>query len=105
MHFLLLSPLFVYIKSLRTVYVISDKRAFIIEKAACSKIVRSYLPEKFDDIFRRDRRDGFGDIIIKLRVIKNSDGGFVLKEEGFFRIANAKLVEKALRDLASQESS
>ncbi len=96
-----LSPLFTYRNSLRTAYIITDRRAITIDGGR-SQTIRSYTPEKLSDIFRREHSDGTGDIIISQNAWKDADGDKQTQEMGFFRVHNAKTAESMLNQLAAR---
>ena len=96
---MLSSPLWAYRKQLKTVYLITDRRAITIDGGRSSTI-RSYQPENLKDIFRREHKDGTGDVIITRTAWKDSDGDKQMQELGFLRIQNAKAVETMLKKMA-----
>jgi len=98
---MLSSPLWAYRKQLKTVYLITDRRAITIDGGRTSTI-RSYLPENLKDIFRREHRDGTGDVIINRIAWKDSDGDKQMQDLGFLRIQNAKSVETMLKTMAER---
>ncbi len=98
---LLSTPLWTYRKALKTVYVITDKRAITIEGGRLMTI-RSYPPEQLQNIYRKERRNGTGDVVITRRAWQNSEGNNRSEELGFLRISNPKEVEKMLNKLAEQ---
>lgn len=99
--FLLLNPLFAYAKALKTVYLITDRRAMTFE-TGWSKTVRSYPPSKLLDVYRKERGDGTGDVIISSENWTDSDDVKRSRDLGFFRIRAPRTVEMMLRDLAKQ---
>lgn len=95
---MLSSPLLMYLKTKKTVYVITDRRAIIIESWR-KTTVKSFLPESLKSIVRKERSDGSGDVIINgfsysLNGNKNSN------EIGFFNVRNAKEFERMLKELS-----
>jgi len=96
---MLSSPLWAYRNQLKTVYLITDRRAITIDGGR-SSTVRSYLPENLRDIFRREHKDGSGDVIITRTAWKDSDGDKQMQELGFLRIQNPKSVESMLKKMA-----
>lgn len=98
---MLSSPLWAYRNQLKTVYLITDRRAITIDGGRSSTI-RSYLPDNLRDIFRREHKDGTGDVVITRNAWKDSDGDKQIQELGFLRIQNAKSVESMLKALAEQ---
>ncbi|HUF04212.1 MAG TPA: hypothetical protein VMM38_08555 [Aridibacter sp.] len=101
---MLSAPIGAYVKSGRTVYVITDKRAISFEGGS-STVVRSFPPEKLVDVFRRERSKGYGDIIIDLAHSRDSDGDRQTEEVGFFRVRDPGGVERLLKDLSSRAPS
>lgn len=98
---MLSAPLWAYRNQLKTVYLVTDRRAITIDGGRSSTI-RSYLPDDLKDIFRREHKDGTGDVIITRKTWKDSDGDKQIQELGFLRVQNAKSVETMLRALAEQ---
>ena len=94
---MLSSPFWVWRKTLNTVYIITDRRAIAFE----GNTVRSYTPEQLGNIFRKERHNGTGDVIITTRSWKDSDGDERSQEIGFIGIRNPQDVERRLRDLYS----
>ena len=96
---MLTSPFWAYRNQLKTVYLITDRRAITIDGGRTSTI-RSYLPENLKDIFRREHKDGTGDVIITRTAWKDSDGDKQMQDLGFLRIQDAKSVETMLKTMA-----
>ena len=101
---MLSSPLWAYRKSFKTVYVITDQRAITFD-GGWSTTIRSYPPEKLADIYRKENRDGSGDVIISRRAWRDSDGDRQSEELGFLRITEPKRIESMLNKLAEQGSA
>lgn len=96
---MLSSPFWAYRKSFKTVYVITDRRAITFD-GGWSTTIRSYPPEKLADIFRKEKKDGSGDVIISRRAWRDSDGDRQSEDLGFLRIPNPKQIESMLKQLA-----
>ena len=64
--------------------------------------IRSYPPDKLQDIYRKEKKDGSGDVIISRHAWRDSDGDRQSMELGFLRIRNPKEVELMLRKLAEE---
>jgi hypothetical protein len=96
---MLASPLWARRNALKTVYVITDQRAITFD---AGWTVRSYSPDQLQDIFRRERGDGTGDVIFSQRVWLDSGRDRHKQNLGFLNIREAKRVEQMLRELASQ---
>jgi hypothetical protein len=101
---MLSAPLWHYRSTQHTVYVITDRRAITLD-GGWSITIRSYPPEKLNDVFRREHRDGTGDVIISHHAWRDSDGDKQKTELGLMRIADAKDVEHRLKQLAMQADS
>jgi len=96
---LLSTPLFTYRRSFKTVYVITDKRA-ITFSGGWSTTVRSYPPETLREFYRKERKDGTGDVVISRRAWRDSDGDRQSEELGFLRVESPKEIENMLKSLA-----
>ena len=96
---MLLSPVWAAIKAKRTVYVITNTRAIIFEKDFSVK-VSSFGADKLNDITKRVRSDGSGDIILDRRVKYDREGDDRVKEIGFFGIPRVNEVEDMLKEIA-----
>lgn len=98
---MLSSPLFAYIKSGKTAYVITDRRAIIFEGGR-STLIKSYPPEKLTNVYRRQAGNGSGDVIIDFKQWRDSDGDKQTEEQGFMRIQNTREAERLLKELGSR---
>jgi hypothetical protein len=98
---MLLSPVFSYYKSLKTVYVITNQRALTFE-GGWAETVRSYPPPKLLNVYRNEKRNGTGDVIISFDEWRDSDGDRKTELLGFFRIRAPKTAEMMLQALAKQ---
>ncbi len=101
---MLSSPFWAYRKSFKTVYAITNCRA-ITFNGGWSTTIRSYPPDKLTDIYRKEKKDGSGDVIINRKAWRDSDGDRQTEELGFLRITNPKQIESMLNELAAQSSS
>lgn len=99
---MLSSPFQTYKKSFKTVYVITDRRAITFEGGWRSTTIRSYSPEKLGDTYRKEMKDGSGDVIISRREWIDTDGDRQSEELGFLRVHNPKQIESMLNKLAEQ---
>jgi hypothetical protein len=97
---MLSSPLWAYRKALKTVYVITSGRALVIEAGRTSTI-RSYRPDQLRDAYRKERRNGSGDVILGQRVWTDSDNDRRSMDVGFMNVRDAKRVERLVNDLAA----
>jgi hypothetical protein len=96
---MLSSPLWVWQAARKTVYLITDKRAILIQGGG-STTIRSYLPDQLMDIYRKERDDRTGDVVISIRRWKDSDGDNRSEEIGFLGVRNPREVENILNQLA-----
>jgi hypothetical protein len=100
---MLSSPLWTWQAARDTVYLVTDERVITIQGGKATTI-KSYLPEKLDGIYRNERNDGTGDVIIEIRRWKDSDGDQRQEEIGFIGIRNPREVENILKQLAQNNS-
>ena len=101
---MLSSPLWSYRNALNTVYLITDRRAITID-GGVSFTIRSYTREKLNEIFRREHKDGTGDVIISRSAWRDSDGDKQMQELGFLRINDAKQVESILKKMVESSDA
>jgi hypothetical protein len=97
----LFSPLWAYRKALKTVYVITDRRAITFE-GGLAATVASYAPDRLRYLQRKDRANGTGDIVFERQVIPRPRGGSYEKELGFLGVREPRKVEQLLRGLAER---
>jgi hypothetical protein len=98
---MLSAPIWAYRTAGKSVYVITDRRA-ITFIGGWSTTIRSFSPEKHTDIYRKEKADGSGDVIVSRRTWRDSESGQQVEEFGFLRVENAKDVERRLKTLAEQ---
>ncbi|MEM9538627.1 MAG: hypothetical protein AAGA60_03850 [Cyanobacteria bacterium P01_E01_bin.42] len=98
---MLTSPFWVWLKARSTAYVITDRRAIAFESGIRNVTIRSYSPKQLQEIFRRERRDGTGDIIITTSTHTTSKGRTYTQEIGFLGIDDPKSVERKLKQLSA----
>lgn len=99
--FLLLSPLWTYQKARQTAYVITDRRAITFD-GGWSTTIRSYRPDALQNICRKERRNGRGDVILAHLVRSDGEGGQLTEDLGFLHIDNPREIEQKLRQLAAK---
>lgn len=95
------APLWAYRRSLRTVYAITDRRAIIITTGRATTI-RSFRPDQLHNLYRTQRRNNIGDVLISRRTTRDSDDNPHTEELGFFNIRDPRTVEALVRKLATQ---
>jgi hypothetical protein len=96
---MLLFPIFEYRKALKTVYAITDRRAITLE-AGWSRKVRSFPSSELANVYRKEKRNGTGDVIITIDKKADSEGNTIAEPLGFLRIREPKAVERMLKELA-----
>jgi hypothetical protein len=89
---MLATPFWIRRKALRTVYAITDRRAISIE-GGWSTTVCTYAPESLRNIYRKDRRDGSGDVILAREPRFHSHD---IVEQGFLQVRDVREVERML---------
>jgi hypothetical protein len=99
---LLGSPLWTYRKALKTAYVITDRRAITFEGGR-STTIRSYPPDRLHAVYRKERRNGTGDVILHREIRRDSEGGPHTEELGFLQVPNPREIEQLLQALAGQD--
>lgn len=97
---MLSSPLWAYRKALKTVYAITGQRAILFE-GGWTMTIRSYRPEQLKSAYRKERRNGVGDVILGQRVWTDSDNDRRSTEIGFMNVRDVKRVERLIQELAA----
>ena len=93
---MMISPLWVYLRTSWTVYVLTSHRAITIEHG-WSSTVRSFFPQEIGLVFRKDLHDGTGDVILGRREWQGSEGEIRREDLGFLGVREAKEVERQVR--------
>lgn len=101
---MLSSPFWFYLKAFKTVYAITDRRAITFE-VGWTTTIRSYTPDRLQNVYRKEKRDKTGDVILEQRVRSGSEGGQQTQDLGFINIREPKTVEGMLKKLAEQAHS
>jgi hypothetical protein len=96
---LLSSPYWNRRRLARTAYVITNRRAIIVERKRGGAKVKSVLRERLGNSFRREYPDGISDVIVDREIEDTSDGKFV-QEITFMRIGDGRAIEKLLNAVA-----
>jgi hypothetical protein len=63
---MLSGPIWAYRKALKTVYVVTNRRAITFDGGR-TVAIRSYPPDRLADVYRKERKDGTGDVLISRR--------------------------------------
>ena len=92
----LLSPLFAWRLARRSLYVVSDRRAILIE-ALWSRRIQSFAGERLLNATRNEDRYGRGDIILERLTVQNAKGRSSIVETGFIGLDDVKRVEQLMR--------
>lgn len=94
------SPLWMRRKAARSAYVITDRRAIVIEGGVFSnsKTTISYAPERLRNIARIDRRGDRGDLVFEqVSMGYQQNNQQAMRPRGFLGIQDVREVEKLLR--------
>jgi hypothetical protein len=99
---LMLSPLWARRKAFKTVYVITDRRAITFD-GGWTTTIRSYAPDQLKGLYRKERKDGTGDVVLGQVLSNVSRGGQQqMMDVGFLRVRDVRKTEQMLRDLIGQ---
>jgi hypothetical protein len=98
------TPLWTHWKARRTLYLITDRRAIVFD-GGWKGTIRSFPPEKLQEFYREDHRDGSVDVVIDPQWSQDADGHSHKWEFGFLQIRDADEVERLLDELANQDNS
>ena len=98
---MLSTPLWAYRKALRMAYLITNKRAISLHYGKATTI-QSYPLISLQEVYRKEMRDGSGDVILKRQIWQDSEGERQIEELGFMNIRNANEVASLIRKLAEQ---
>ncbi len=91
---MLAAPFIAYNKAKKTVYGITDKRAFIKQ----GKKTKSYpFAEWKGKISSKERKDKSGGVFFAKRLERTNKGRMIMRRKGFMHIENVKRVEERLR--------
>lgn len=88
-----------------TVYVVTDRRAVIIERGYWGTNAHSFGPEQLAGLRLVERPGGRGDVILSETVYVDSDGDRRAIPVGFLNIPDARRVEGLVRELSSRPES
>lgn len=89
-------------KAQNTVYAITNRRAILFQ-GILTLSIHTFGPDRLTQVFRRERSNGTGDVIIQRLPWADSDGFAHVQEQGFMKIKDPKKVEDLLRKLARQD--
>jgi hypothetical protein len=98
------SPIWKWQATRKTVYLVTNRRAISIQGGLSTKI-RSYLPDQLKDVYRKERADGTGDVIIRIRRWRYGARDQKREEEiGFLGVRNPREVENIIKQLADNNA-
>lgn len=82
-----------YIRALKTIYVLTNKRALIISTSNLKHSIQSYSSTDIGIIERIELKNGSGDLIFAQKLYKDSEGGWQKEDVKFVGIQKVKFVE------------
>jgi hypothetical protein len=98
---MLFAPLWARRKALKTAYVITDRRAITFH-GDYTTTVASYTPDQLKNMYRKEEKDGTGDVILGKLIVPSSRFGDTTFELGFLRVRGPQKTEEMLRELIKQ---
>ena len=96
-------PFVVWRRAKWTVYVITNRRAMIINGKRTP--VKSYLPADLAGMEKTVRADGSGNLVLRTEHYRDSDGDSQTRTEGFFTIDSVNVAERLLEQLAQTSNT
>jgi hypothetical protein len=101
---MLASPYWMRRKAKRTVYVLTNRRAFVLAAGRRGSItVRSFELQRLTELRRKQNSDGSGDLTFARDLHRDSDGHGYFTDVGFQAIRDVKSVEDKVRALVAQQ--
>jgi Na+/citrate or Na+/malate symporter len=97
------TPLFAYLKALKTAYAITDKRILVITDGR-TRTVKSCTPADIVSVDHRERAGGTGDVIIRTNSIMQTRNSFSQMTVGLLGVNNVKEVARLVLNLHSQRA-
>jgi hypothetical protein len=91
---MLLTPITHYRHTLKTLYMITDRRVVIFEGGS-STTIRSYEAEKLGTITRKERNNGYGDLVFAKEFSQKN----LINDIGFINIEDARNVEQKIKQM------
>ena len=96
---MLSAPFYANYASRRSLYALTDQRAIIFDGGR-STTIKSVPVIEFHSMYRKQRPDGSGDLILCEKFQRDSDGDTVSTKQTFESIAQVKMVEDLARKLS-----
>jgi hypothetical protein len=98
----ILTPLWVYLKCLSTVYAVTNQRVMIITGGS-SRSVKSCTPADIVSVDHRERPDGSGDVLIRTTAQTRTNNSVSQVTLGLFGVSNVKEVAQHVMNLHTQQ--
>lgn len=99
---MLSSPFWMRRRGQRTAYLLTDRRAVIIQGGLFGSVTTySFQPERLTSITRLERKDGSGDLVFEEFTTRHGSGHTTTRR-GFIGIANVRAVEEQVNQLVAQ---
>lgn len=96
--FMFLLPIIEWYKSVNTLYVVTNRRAFTLISMFTTSI-ENFHSEKIEILDKLIRKDGSGDLVLMKSYAKDSDGDSQTNAQGFFSLPDVQLAEQYLEHL------
>lgn len=102
--FVILTPLWNYLKAGSTVYAVTNQRIMVIT-GGNSRSVKSYTPADIASVEHRERPDGSGDIVIQTNSLIRNNNTVSQFKVALLGVPNVKQVAQQVLALHSQRSA
>jgi hypothetical protein len=92
----------------KSLYVVTDRRLIVMKAGWSTMNIRSFSPAELGAVRRTENAKRSGDVLFFDSLRPDGDGGKQVVTEGFFGVANSKLVEQhvlALKRVASSDEN
>jgi PH (Pleckstrin Homology) domain-containing protein len=99
---MVLAPLWAFLKGSSTVYAVTDKRVMIITGSG-NRTVKSCTPADIASVDYRERPDGSGDIVIGTNSQMRTNNSVSQVKVGLYGVANVKEVARQVLNLHTQQ--
>jgi hypothetical protein len=97
----ILTPLWVYLKGLSTVYAVTNQRVMVISGNS-SRSVKSCTPADIVSVDHRERPDGSGDVLIRTTLQIGNKNSVPQVSLGLYGVSNVKEVARQVMNLHTQ---
>lgn len=98
----ILTPLWVYLKGLSTVYAVTNQRVMIIT-GGNTRSVKSVTPSDIVSVDHRERPDGSGDVVILTTAQTRTNNSVSQVKVGLFGVSDVKEVARQIMNLHTQQ--